>query len=387
MILMPTMAEAQKKDIAQIKTYLKSGRDLDKAENLARKVIAMPENTRKDEAYELLCESLRKQYEDKNMKLYLKTLTDTASVFPVIRRMFYAYEGLDSLFINNDGETTKERMRQKNSSFLLNFRPNLLSGAYFSARTKKYEEAYNYAETYLDCEKQPLFSQYEFHKNDKHRINAACIAVNAASELHNHKKMLKFAKIALQHEEKSKGILCLLYQSYLNNNDTVNAVECLKEGFSRFPDYNFYFPRLFDYYFAKNQIDSVSNIVDKALAQEPGNIFYRQAKDIVLLNIGKYDECISLGDSLIHTNDNMAIAYYNVGAAYFNKALIRERQGLASKQKREDVNALYKKALPYMEKYRTLRPKQKEQWYQILYTIYLNLNMGKEFEDIRQLGK
>ena len=46
---------------------------------------------------------------------------------------------------------------------------------------------------------------------------------------------------------------------------------------------------------------------------------------------------------------------------------------------------LYKESLPYLEKYRLLAPEQKAQWVSPLYTIYLNLNMGKEFDEIDKI--
>ena len=40
-----------------------------------------------------------------------------------------------------------------------------------------------------------------------------------------------------------------------------------------------------------------------------------------------------------------------------------------------------------MERYRQLAPDQKQKWAPVLYTIYLNLNMGKEFDEIDRLMK
>ena len=45
----------------------------------------------------------------------------------------------------------------------------------------------------------------------------------------------------------------------------------------------------------------------------------------------------------------------------------------------------YKKALPYLEKYREMMPDNQDHWALPLYTIYLNLNMGKEFDEIDKL--
>ena len=49
------------------------------------------------------------------------------------------------------------------------------------------------------------------------------------------------------------------------------------------------------------------------------------------------------------------------------------------------LKALYRKALPYMERYRKLAPQAKNKWGPALYRIYLMLNMGKEFDEIDAL--
>jgi hypothetical protein len=45
----------------------------------------------------------------------------------------------------------------------------------------------------------------------------------------------------------------------------------------------------------------------------------------------------------------------------------------------------YQKALPYLETYRKLMPDEKNKWAPVLYRIYLNLNMGKQFDEIDKL--
>jgi hypothetical protein len=40
-----------------------------------------------------------------------------------------------------------------------------------------------------------------------------------------------------------------------------------------------------------------------------------------------------------------------------------------------------------MEQYRKLMPQEKDKWAPVLYRIYLNLNMGKQFDEIDRLLK
>ena len=58
---------------------------------------------------------------------------------------------------------------------------------------------------------------------------------------------------------------------------------------------------------------------------------------------------------------------------------------MASSKQRAATLKYYKEALPYLEKYRAMRPDRKDKWALPLYTIYLNLNMGKEFDEIDKL--
>ena len=125
-------------------------------------------------------------------------------------------------------------------------------------------------------------------------------------------------------------------------------------------------------------------VVNRVLEQNDSNQVYLFAKSNVLLNMGKYAECIEICDSLIARNDSLADAYLNVGVAYVNLAVEMDKVS-CSRTKRTQVKSLYKKALPYMERYRQLMPDEKKKWAPVLYNVYLNLNMGKQFDEMDKL--
>ena len=115
------------------------------------------------------------------------------------------------------------------------------------------------------------------------------------------------------------------------------------------------------------------------------NILFRFTKSTALLNIGRYDQSIAICKQLIEERPNFADAYYNIGMAYFNQAIELDKNWQRSKAKRNSIVTYYEKALPYIEKYKELMPESKEKWLSPLYTIYLNLNMGKEFDEIDKI--
>lgn len=389
-ISVSTCCLAQKAEIFEAKKSLKENKDLDKAELTMRKVVAMPEQKEKDRLsnYALLADIVKKRYENYNESLYLKQLKDTSAMFSSLCNMIDTFESLDSIDAMPDKKGRVQlRFRKKNAEYLNPFRQNLIRGAQYYIAGKKYGEAYKCLDTYLDCHKQPLFASFDFEKTDTVAPKAAYLAIYCAYKEKNYAGVEKYEAKALTCKEKASYALMILYKCYSEQNNMEQAVEYLKKGFNSHSENTFFFPRLIDYYATINQLDTVQVVVEKALEMEPGNLFYRLAKNTLQLNLGEYDDCIALGDSIIHSNDKIAEAYFNAGSSYFNKALLRSKQGKESREKRNEVNAYYKQALPYVEKFRQLRPRQQKKWIPLLYTIYFNLNMGEKFEEIDNLAK
>ena len=96
----------------------------------------------------------------------------------------------------------------------------------------------------------------------------------------------------------------------------------------------------------------------------------------------RYDEAIALSDTLIAINDSLPDAYYTAGSAWVNKAM-----KLNPLREKKQVKTAYQKARPYMERYRQLAPDQQQKWAPALYRIYLNLNLGRQFDEIDRLLK
>ncbi len=62
-----------------------------------------------------------------------------------------------------------------------------------------------------------------------------------------------------------------------------------------------------------------------------------------------------------------------------------EKTTTPAKKQQKQQQEYYLKAKPYMETYRALRPENKDKWATALYNIYLNLNLGQQFEEIDRL--
>ena len=373
---------AQRKEIGQARTFIKSGKNLDKAEQLMRNLLKDSANRENEKIHVVLCDALRKQYEERNMKMYLKQKQDTASFFLLTRNMFMAYESLDSLDARPNAKGKEQlRYREKNAAFLNTYRRNLYNGGLYFVRKQQYATAYDMLDTYIDCARQPLFASYHYPASPE----AAYWSLFCGYKLQDDEKALRYAEVALEDEDHQESALEYLSEIYKKKKATEAYEKTLRDGFTRYPDSKFFFTYLIDYYNEAQQPDSAMSVVNSALAHDSENELYLFAKSNLLLNTGDYTGCIALCDSLIARNDQYADAYYNAGLAYINMALITKRDMKEGRQSRRQVNDFYKKSMPYMERYRELAPEEKDKWAAALYNIYLQLNMGKQFEEIDKL--
>ena len=373
---------AQRKEIGQARTFIKSGKNLDKAEKLMRDLLKDSVHKENMKVHAVLCEALRKQYLEANMKLYLKQKMDTTALFNLTRNMFLAHEALDSLDArpNKKGEV-KLSYREKNAQFLNTYRRNLFNGGVFYVNKQQYENGLAMFESYIDCVRQPLFASYNYPDSPE----AAYWALFCCYKLQDTEKALKYADTALDdtaHLEFALEYLCEIYQQ---KNDMIRYEQTLRDGFYKFKDSKYFFTYLVDYYNSVHQSDSALGIVNEALEHNDSSELYLYAKSNILLNIGKYKECAELCDTLIARNKQFADAYYNAGLAYLNQALVMKRDLKNDAKSRKQLNDLYRKSLPYMERYRVMAPDQKDKWATALYNIYLQLNMGKQFVEIDKL--
>ena len=85
-------AFAQKKEMAQVRTYLKNGKELEKAEGMMRQLLTDSAMQKNEKAWLLLYDVIKRQYDIGNEKLYLKQSYDTATIFNLTRKIFLVLE-------------------------------------------------------------------------------------------------------------------------------------------------------------------------------------------------------------------------------------------------------------------------------------------------------
>ena len=376
-------ATAQRRQLQEARVILKGDKDYDKAEKLMTNLLKDSANLANTRIYDMWLQAVEKQYLQVNERMYKKEEVDTAGFIGLTRRMFDIGLRLDSLDMRPDkkGRVNPE-YRKDNAQKLMQYRPNLFYGGTYYIRKGELETAYDFFERYMDCDRQPLFTGYDLMTTDSRMPEAAYWATYCGYRMGDPVLTLRYGQLARRDTAKLDYTLQYIAEAWRQLKDQESYVVTLRDGFERFPLSAYFFPRLMDSYSAKGNYEEALTVAEKALASDSLNTLYMLAKSTMLLNLGRYKECLDYSKQLIAFDGLAAEAFYNAGTACLNIALKMD-----SRKQKKQITKMYQKALPYMETYRKLAPQETQKWGDALYRIYFHLNMGKQFEEIDRMLK
>ena len=376
-------AVAQRKQIGEARTILKSGKNYENAERLMTHLLKDSANRENKRIYEIWLQSVQKQYDQANERFYLKRQQDTAQFFGLVRRMFTIAERLDSLDARPDkkGRVSPD-LRPSLAKEMSTYRANLFNGGAYYVRKGSFPTAYDYFETYIDCMRQPLFSGLRLDSTDLRMPEAGYWATYCGYRMEDAVLTLRYHKQALRDSVKADFTLQYVAEAWRWLKDDSMYVSTLREGFGRYPKSNYFFPRLMDFHTDRRQYDQALLVADEALAVDSVSQLFLYAKSNVLLNTEQYAKSLEYTNRLIAHYPEMADAYYNAGTAYLNIALRMD-----PRRHKKQIRKMYQNALAPLEKYRELAPDEKQKWGPALYRVYFNLNMGKQFDEIDKILK
>lgn len=372
-----------KKVLDDAKTNFKQNKNLDKTETAVRKLLVDSVNMRDKRLHATLIEALRKQYNQGNEKLYLKQNYDTTMLFFLARKLFVAAQVLDSVEALPDAKGKVEFSHRKaDAQLLMQLHGNLYTGGVFLLNHRKYADAVNCIDLYLQSPEWPLM-EGGLKVDSLHRQHASYVSLVAGYRAENFASALKYEEDALKYRPRFETTLQYLTEIYHEQGNEKRYIELLQLGLDSFPTSRFFFSRLVDVYCNNGDFASALKVTSKTIEADSTALVPQIIHQTLLLNLSRYDECIAMGEKLLARNDSLADVNYNIALAYYNQTMGLDK-GPANKRKENEkkLKCLYKKCRPYMERYRALEPDKKDRWRPVLYNIYLNLNMGKEFSEL-----
>ncbi len=393
LLALPAMAASV---IRQAKDAMKKKQNLEQTAKTLMAEAAKPETRHKDkiECLQLAAECSQMLYEAENLKLYLKQKYDTAKFFNSILDMFIRLEMADSVGASPDEKgRVKPVNRRRNHDILKPFRANLLNGGRWYFRKAQFAQAYPYLDTYVSTASHPLFVGDSLLKADTLVRQTAYLAAVAAHGSNNHDGVIKHTALA-----KEAGLKSYLIQEYyaralLAKGDSATWLRALDDGNREFPIHPFFFTNLIDYHIDNGDYERGLALADSMTHVEDSVALFWYAKSLVYLKMGKDREVIDACDSCLARDPQYTDAYFNKGIASLNLAVIFTEQACTdindpqSRRDREIIRSLYLLAKQPMEKVRELSPDEPSRWASPLYRIYLNLNMGNEFDEMDRILK
>jgi tetratricopeptide (TPR) repeat protein len=151
-------------------------------------------------------------------------------------------------------------------------------------------------------------------------------------------------------------------EAYLASGDTANAESTLTGLSAKFPNDKNVTLQLIDLYIKGNKNAEAQKYIKVAKESDPNNYSLYLASGIIFLNELKYDDAITELTKSIELKGDVYDSQYGLGAAYINKAadMFKAANEIMDVKKYSDAidqaNAVYAKALPYMEKAYEIKP-------------------------------
>ena len=366
--------------------------DFAKADELINQALTNPETKDLAETWNVAGFIQKRKSEKEMENAYLRKPYDTLQVYNSALNMCKYYFKCDELAQIPDAKgKVKNKYRRSNTSAMLAERGNLINGGIQFFNENKNKEALEFFATYVDMAAHPMFEKENLLKTDTILPQIAYYASLAAAKIEDYPNLLKYAPYAKDDKEVGKYAMEFISTALKAEGDTAKWIASLQEGLQKYPDHQFFFGHLIDYYSNNNKYDEAMSFADNMLAKDPNNVFYLYVKGYLYHNMKDYDKALEFYKKTIEVDPNYAEAYSNIGLIYciqaqeFSEKSTSDVNDPQYKEDQATLKTFYEKARPYYEKARELKPDQKDLWGTGLYRVYYNLQMGPEFEEIEKV--
>jgi hypothetical protein len=334
-------------------------------------------------------------FDQENLKSY-NGRYDTVAMYKYLTDWFDFALKADSLqkIPNAKGKTSDEAHTKLAPEMHRNL-TNLITGGifYFNDRTD-YKKAYALFDRYFTMAEGDFLKSYM--ENDTYypqtKALYAYYTTMAAYNQSQWENTIKYAQIAQQDEEYGESATEFLCDAYGNMCDTVKWIEALKAGLIKYPTQDYYYSKLLSYYDRKNDMAALENFTKEMIALDPDKAYNYFVLGLIAQQNKEYDKAIEQYEIAIQKDEKLSDAYNNLALSimyqateYVDSKSNVDYRSAEFKKVMAQEKEYYKKALPYVEKFREVDPEAVSKWGLLLQQIYYKLNMDKELKEIDKL--
>ena len=175
-----------------------------------------------------------------------------------------------------------------------------------------------------------------------------------------------------------------IYQIYIEQQDTANAVAFIKDCINLFPEEPWFMQNLINLYINSGQEDKAVEYLDLAIEREPNVGQYYNSKGSILARIGRFEESFKAFEQAIAIEPTNALFMETLGFAYVDlgNKLNDEAAYLDAKEyakAKVEIDKAFTNALPYFEKAYELEPDNYD-FKRSLRSLYYRLGMNDKYE-------
>lgn len=375
-----------------------AGGDLNQAQTLVDGAMKYPEIVAQPTIWNVAGTIKRKHFEAEQQKLYLKQQPDEDKMYSSLYDVytnFFKCDEVEKTAVDKKGRPVKVQFHEPNKKFLLDNRPWLINaGVKYYNEVKDNKQALKYFSLYIESGQHPMLNV----QGDTLITQIAYYASLAGMQLEDYQTVLKHTAVTKQDPKYARYGYEFTASAYRELGDTAKWIAELQEGVKLYPEHNYFFGNLLDYYNSNNKFDEALKFANGMIEQNPtdGNMHY--IKGYLCQNLQKYDEAIVAYKAAIEFDPNNAGGKSNLAGANSNLGLVyctlaRDYQdkiptNISNAQYKKEIEVVknfYREARPYYEKARELSPDKQGMWLNGLYSIYYMLNMGPELKEIEAL--
>ncbi len=222
-----------------------------------------------------------------------------------------------------------------------------------------------------------IYTQYKYY--------AAIFAVQAQL----HEQAIVVLEELKDGDYEAVSVNQFLYQEYVELKDTVKFVATLQDAIARFPQESWFLQNLINYYIFSGQEQAAIDYLAQAIEREPNVAQYHHIKGNLDENQGNYEAALVDFDNALKLDPTLADAMAGKGRVYYNQAVkLNEAAAMISDNKEykkalEEMNEVFRKALPFFEKAHEMAPEDRT-YMQILKGLYYRFNMTAEYDAISE---
>ena len=358
------VACAQKGVVKDANRSLKSD-DLKEARVLIKQALENESTANDPETWKLAGDIGNKAFDNERTKEMLGKNSNADVMYKGLIESYEPYLKADSLAELPDSKgRVRNRVRKDISSILKANQPFYINGGIHFNEKQDFKQASNFFEIFWDIPKLDMFDGDDSFLIDSTYQTIKYYAIITSIQDENHKRALELIKRAIDEPfiensaYQESDLYELMASEYIQSGDTINYMETLNVGASKFPKSKYFIPNLINVYIRQGENEKAMDYLDQAIKNDPSNSCdLNSVKAALYSEKGEYDNAEAEYKKALVQDENCERALEGLAVNYIVQAQnLKDSTAQISDRKiqaENDKNTVeyYMLALPHLEKF------------------------------------